>query len=62
MTLKSYVSIPLICDNGSICYIKVTIDELIKTYLRAPIPDTNGDDGFCQNLNKLSFNHPPEHF
>jgi hypothetical protein len=62
MTLKSYVSIPLICDNESICYIKVTIDELIKTYLRSPIPDNNCNDGFCQNLNKLSFDHPPDYF
>jgi len=54
MTLKSYISISQIRDDGSIYYIKITFDELIKTYLQSPIPDY---DDFSQNLNKLSLNY-----
>ena len=54
MTLKSYVSIAQIRDDGSIYYSRVSIDEVIKTYLNQPLLDNN----ISTNFNKISLNNP----
>lgn len=54
MTLKSYVSISQIHDDGSIYYSRVTIDEVIKTFLNQPLRDNN----ISTDFNKISLNKP----
>ena len=52
MTLKSYVSIPQIRYDGSIYYVRIGFDELIKEYMNKSIREPISEDELSHNFKR----------
>jgi hypothetical protein len=61
MSLKSYVSIPQIRYDGSIYYVRIDFDELIKEYMNKPIREPIPEDDLSYNF-KRTVSVEPDYF